>query len=108
MEPGPVGAGESPQRRLSVEVERPARRALQPERPARYQRLDGEAAPRERLRRAIINTIRNAYQAASQAGREGCVTLRMFAQGDERVVEVADQGPGISEEKLAEILRRKS
>ncbi|MEM1350631.1 MAG: HAMP domain-containing sensor histidine kinase, partial [Myxococcota bacterium] len=55
---------------------------------------------RERLRRAIINTIRNAYQAAGA----GCVTLVMREDGARRIIEVRDEGPGISEKKLEEIL----
>ena len=60
------------------------------------------SADRERLRRAIINTVRNAWQASPDGG---AITLRVMAPTAlERVIEIQDQGAGIPEEKLAEIL----
>lgn len=60
------------------------------------------SADRERLRRAIINTVRNAWQASPDGG---AITLRVMAPTPtERVIEIKDQGSGIPEEKLAEIL----
>ena len=64
------------------------------------------SADRERLRRAIINTTRNAWQASPEGG---AITLRVIAPPSgsgklERIIEIQDQGTGIPEEKLEEIL----
>ena len=58
-------------------------------------------ADRERLRRALINTIRNAIQA-SPSGGQVCVRMKATPQGS--CLEVEDQGMGIPRERLAEIL----
>lgn len=61
-------------------------------------------ADRERFRRAIINSVRNSWQASPDGGT---ITIRAFASDEDpdvRVLEVQDQGAGIPEEKLAEIL----
>jgi signal transduction histidine kinase len=59
------------------------------------------SADRERLRRAVINVVRNAYQACGEGGH---LELRVLARGDERVIELADDGPGVPEDKVAELL----
>ena len=60
-------------------------------------------ADRERLRRALINAVRNAWQASSAEGGEILLTGR--AQGaSARVLSVTDHGEGIAKEKLEAIL----
>lgn len=57
---------------------------------------------RERLRRALINAIRNAYQASPDGGQ---ITLRLSSPSPSlRALEVADHGVGIPQEKLQDIL----
>lgn len=56
---------------------------------------------RERLRRAIINTARNAWQASPQGGT---ITLGALERGPQRVLSITDQGSGIPEQTLQEIL----
>ena len=61
-------------------------------------------ADRERLRRAVINLVRNAYQACSAQGH-GHVTLRLDAPSPgTRRLHVYDDGPGIPVHKLEEVL----
>ena len=61
-------------------------------------------ADRERLRRAVINLVRNAYQACAAQG-SGQVTLRLDAPTpDTRRLQVRDDGPGIPPHKLEEVL----
>ncbi|MFU8803315.1 MAG: ATP-binding protein [Bradymonadaceae bacterium] len=58
-------------------------------------------ADRERLRRAIINVIRNAYQACEGGGE---ISVEVAAEGDgSRRITIKDNGPGIAKEKLDEI-----
>lgn len=55
-----------------------------------------------KMRRAVINAVRNACQAyKGQEGDEVCV--RGVADGDQRIIEIADRGCGIEEEKLDEL-----
>jgi nitrogen fixation/metabolism regulation signal transduction histidine kinase len=59
-------------------------------------------ADRQKLRRALINVVRNAYQACGEGGR-----IRIVARADgpaRRIIEVVDNGPGISDEKVEEVL----
>lgn len=56
----------------------------------------------ERLRRAMINAVRNAYQASPQGG---VITLSVHATSfDMRRITIADHGAGIPPEQLQEIL----
>lgn len=55
---------------------------------------------REQLRRAMLNTLRNAYQASPDGGT---ITLSVIEQGTSRVIEIQDQGHGIDPEQLKEI-----
>ena len=57
---------------------------------------------RQKLRRAAINLVRNAYQACKASG--GTITVAARADGERRIVEIRDDGPGIPADKLAEIL----
>jgi signal transduction histidine kinase len=59
-------------------------------------------ADREKLRRVVINLVRNAYQAC-----DGGCTIRMEVSapdGDTRRVAIVDDGPGIPDDKLEEIM----
>ncbi len=56
---------------------------------------------RTRIRRAVINVIRNAYQAMSEPGE---IRVSIAEDGPERVISVTDSGPGIPAEQLEEIL----
>lgn len=59
-------------------------------------------ADRDRLRRALINVIRNAWQASPGGGD---VTLRIREPAErQRVLEVLDCGEGIPADKIDEIL----
>jgi signal transduction histidine kinase len=59
-------------------------------------------ADREKLRRAIINLVRNAYQACDGGGT---ISVQMHALGDgRREIAVCDDGPGIAPERIDEIL----
>lgn len=57
---------------------------------------------RERLRRAIINVIRNAYQACEGAGE---IRIEVVSRGDRREVRITDDGPGIDADKLDAIFQ---
>lgn len=59
-------------------------------------------ADREKLRRAVINLVRNAYQACDGGGR---VAVEIGETDDGlREVRVCDDGPGIPTDKLDEIM----
>lgn len=55
-----------------------------------------------RLQRAMLNLMGNSVDAITEHGR---VSLRVFEEGDWLVFEVADDGPGVPEEKLASIFQ---
>jgi signal transduction histidine kinase len=57
-------------------------------------------ADRERLRRAFINVIRNAYQACEGAGE---IRIEVLVREHCREVTISDDGPGIAAEKIEEI-----
>jgi PAS domain S-box-containing protein len=63
--------------------------------------LAGEALPvlvnREEIQQVVLNLILNAEQAL-EPRRGGTIAVRTFARGGGHVVEVADDGPGISRE----------
>jgi len=59
-------------------------------------------ADRDRLRRVLLNLIRNAGQASSPGAT---VEVEVLAQADKRMVRVTDQGAGIAKEKLEEVFR---
>ncbi|MBA2661609.1 MAG: HAMP domain-containing histidine kinase [Bradymonadaceae bacterium] len=58
------------------------------------------SADRERLRRAIINLVRNAYQACPNGGH---ITLSVSGHDSERIISIGDDGPGIEAARLEEI-----
>ncbi len=56
----------------------------------------------DRLRRALLNAVRNAHQASSSGGQ---ITLRARARGEDvRELEVCDEGVGMTPEQLEEVL----
>jgi two-component system, NtrC family, sensor kinase len=58
-----------------------------------------------RLSQVLVNLIVNAIQAVEDAGRnEGRVRVRSRRQADRVIVEVIDNGPGISAENLCRIM----
>ncbi len=59
-------------------------------------------ADREKLRRALINLVRNAYQACDA---QGAITVEVTApDAEHRQICVRDDGPGIPADKLDDIL----
>ena len=56
-----------------------------------------------RLSRVVFNLMNNAYKYAPRGSTVG---LHAFARGDEAVIEVSDQGAGISAEHLTHIFDR--
>lgn len=59
-------------------------------------------ADRQKLRRALINVVRNAYQAC---GAGGAIRVKVEADGlDSRRIVVEDNGPGIPADQLEEVL----
>jgi two-component system OmpR family sensor kinase len=57
----------------------------------------------ERLMQVIRNLVRNAIQAAGAASK---VQVRLRQEGDNEIIEVTDEGPGMSEETLARAFER--
>ncbi len=55
-----------------------------------------------RFRRALLNVVRNAWQACPEGAT---IRLRGVSEGDQRIIEVIDDGPGIDSEKLDELCR---
>ncbi len=58
-------------------------------------------ADRQKLRRAVINCVRNGYQACGEGGK---VTVTVVQDAGLRRVIISDNGPGIPPEQLQEIL----
>lgn len=53
---------------------------------------------REEIQQIILNLVLNAEQAITGSKERGAITIRTFASGRHYVVEVTDDGPGISAE----------
>jgi PAS domain S-box-containing protein len=53
---------------------------------------------REEIQQIILNLVLNAEQAITAAKERGTITIRTFMSGRHSVVEVTDDGPGISAE----------
>jgi signal transduction histidine kinase len=54
------------------------------------------------LRQILANLVLNAIQAMKEGGE---LTIRIFTEGNDAILEVSDSGPGIPPEKLEEIFR---
>ncbi len=57
---------------------------------------------RDQLQQVLLNLLENARDAVAQAGR-GDIAVRTRRAGDRVEIEVADSGPGISEEARARL-----
>lgn len=55
------------------------------------------------LRRALDNLVRNAVQAISARVPEGVIEVRVHREGQNAVIEVADNGPGIPPEQMGRV-----
>lgn len=53
------------------------------------------------IRRVLNNLVENAVDAVSDSDREGSVTLSAHLEDDELVIEIADDGVGVSDEEKA-------
>lgn len=59
-------------------------------------------ADRQKLRRALINVVRNAYQACGEGGH---IEIAVRTDGpSRRIIEVSDDGPGIDQARIDEVL----
>ena len=58
---------------------------------------------REEIQQVVANLIINAQQAMVEANGKGVLTVRTFMEGDEAIVEVCDDGPGIPPELAGRI-----
>ena len=66
-----------------------------------YGRLERDvvaAVDGQKLRQVFTNVMKNAMEAIDPRRGAGCVTVDLFAEGDRAVVEVVDDGVGISPE----------
>jgi signal transduction histidine kinase len=55
------------------------------------------------LRRALDNLVRNAVQAISARTTNGKIEVRVHREGQNAVIEVADNGPGIPPQQIARV-----
>ncbi|TDU84402.1 two-component system OmpR family sensor kinase [Kribbella voronezhensis] len=82
--------------------------ALQPDRSVKFQILPGSAAPvvdgdEARLRQVLGNLVSNALHHTPV---EAPITVSVGTRDNEAVLEVADTGPGLSEEQKAKVFER--
>jgi len=85
-----------------------AGRAVAPERPISVELGDGAGAivvagDQARLRQVVGNLVTNALTHTPPSTP---VTLRLYAEGGDAVVEVADRGPGLSPEDAEQVFER--
>ena len=57
-------------------------------------------ADRDQLTQVLVNLIKNAEEAMSDAGKGGTITVRVFPRAPGAILEIEDQGPGIPEALL--------
>jgi signal transduction histidine kinase len=62
-------------------------------------------ADRDQLRRALTNLVKNAAEALAGTGRGGRVRVRVAHEGERGILEVTDDGPGISPEIRDSLVR---
>ncbi len=82
--------------------------AIDPERTITMEVLDGPGTPEvlgdePRIRQVLSNLVVNALQHTPTSAD---VTVRVGTDGDDAVVEVADKGPGMSEEDASRVFER--
>ncbi|SON60595.1 putative sensor histidine kinase TcrY [Mycobacterium simulans] len=83
-------------------------RAIDPKRAITLEILDGPGTPEvfgdePRLRQVLSNLVANALQHTPETAD---VTVRVGTRGDDAVIEVADKGPGMSQEDAARVFER--
>lgn len=83
-------------------------RAMDPQRTISMQVLDGPGTPEvlgdePRLRQVLSNLLANAIQHTPQTAD---VTIRVGTDGDDAVLEVADEGPGMTQEDADRVFER--
>nr|MDQ3348850.1 response regulator [Acidobacteriota bacterium] len=72
-------------------------------------KIELQAAPahvlvnREEIQQIILNLILNAEQAMLAAGRGSTITIRTLSEAGDHIVEVTDDGPGVSAEMRGRI-----
>jgi two-component system OmpR family sensor kinase len=82
--------------------------AVQPARSVKFQILPGSGAPvvdgdEARLRQVLGNLVSNALHHTPV---EAPITVSVGTRGDEAILEVADTGPGLSEEQKEKVFER--
>lgn len=82
--------------------------AIDPGRTITMEVLDGPGTPEvlgdeARIRQVLSNLVANALQHTPESA---AVTVRVGTDGDDAVLEVADQGPGMSQEDASRVFER--
>jgi two-component system, OmpR family, sensor kinase len=82
--------------------------AIDPKRTVSMEVLDGPGTPEvlgdePRLRQVLSNLVANALQHTPESAD---VTVRVGTDGDDAVLEVADEGPGMSEQDASRVFER--
>jgi two-component system, OmpR family, sensor kinase len=82
--------------------------AIAPKRAITLEVLDGPGIPEvvgdeARLRQVLSNLVANAVQHTPESAD---VTVRVGTEGDDAVLEVADKGPGMTEEDASRVFER--
>jgi two-component system OmpR family sensor kinase len=82
--------------------------AIAPQRAITLEVLDGPGTPEvvgdeARLRQVLSNLVANAVQHTPETAD---VTVRVGTEGDDAVLEVADKGPGMTEEDASRVFER--
>jgi two-component system OmpR family sensor kinase len=83
-------------------------RAIDPRRTITMEVVDGPGTPEvvgdePRIRQVLSNLVANALQHTPGSAE---VTIRVGTEGDDTVLEVADQGPGMSEQDASQVFER--
>ncbi len=82
--------------------------AIAPNRPITMEVLDGPGTPEvlgdePRIRQVLSNLVANALQHTPEGAE---ITVRVGTDGDDAVLEVADKGPGMSQEDASRVFER--